>query len=72
MPFVSLYTRMQNGKPIERSSIGVEGSIVPPMPDSKVYKFRFQSRKPPAGVGPMVNGQIVMGTGQISASLENF
>ncbi len=65
------YSRQKNGVVIENNSIGIEGQLTP-VPESKIYAFAFQSRGKSAGIGPMVSGQMVMGTGQITASLQNF
>ncbi|HMB96446.1 MAG TPA: hypothetical protein VKK61_10435, partial [Tepidisphaeraceae bacterium] len=67
------YTRMRNGVKIESSSssINIEGQLTP-IPESKVYSFAFQSRGRSAEIGPIISGRMVMDTGQITASLQNF
>lgn len=66
-----IYKRMRGAEEIESGTIGIEGQLTP-FPQSKVYTFNFQSRGTSAGIGPMVSGNIVMGTGQVTAKLQNF
>jgi hypothetical protein len=65
------YTRVSGGNVVESSSIAIEGHLEP-VTESKIYTFRFQSRGRLAGIGPMVEGNIVMGTGELTAKLLNF
>lgn len=65
------YSRVREGKVIESSSIAIEGQLKP-MADGKIYGFRFQSRGKSAGIGPMVEGSIVMGSRELTARLQNF
>ena len=68
------YTRVRGGSTeevLESSSISIEGQLTP-LPESKVYRFSFQSRGKSSEIGPIISGQMVMGTGKISASLQNF
>ncbi|HVT88662.1 MAG TPA: hypothetical protein VHD56_07420 [Tepidisphaeraceae bacterium] len=66
------YSRWQGKEKVESSSIAIEGQLKPSL-SSKVYTFNFQSRGGKLSeIGPVISGQMVMGTGQVQASLQNF
>ncbi len=65
------YTRRSHGQQIETGAIAIEGQLKP-VPNSKIYSFTFQSLGREEAVGPVISGEIVKGTGRITASLQNF
>lgn len=66
-----LYSRHSGTRITESSSIGIEGQLTP-IPSSKIYRFSLQSHGTTTDIGPVISGEIVMGTGQVTASLQNF
>src|SRR5450432_3912382 len=66
-----IYTRMHKGEAVESTSISIEGQLKP-IPEGKIYSFTFQSRGQSTEIGPIISGQMVMDTGQVNATLQNF
>jgi len=65
------YSQVGRGAEPATSSVSLEGQFSPtPEPDS--YHFRLQSRGEVEGVGPSVEGNVVMGTYNVKARLSNF
>jgi hypothetical protein len=65
------YSQVGNGADVLTNSISLEGQFTP-MLERDTYHFRLQSRGEVEGVGPSVEGQLVMGTNQVKARLSNF
>jgi hypothetical protein len=65
------YSQEGAGAQTPTNSISLEGQFTPTLePDT--YHFLLQSRGEIQGVGPSVDGTLVMGTNQVKARLSNF
>lgn len=64
------YSRHDRGRRFDRGMMTIEGQLTPVA--EKRYTFQFQSLGKRQGVGPLVRGNVVLGTGQLSAQLLNF
>ncbi len=65
------YSEVGNGAESPTNSISLEGQFTPTL-QANTYHFLLQSRGEVEGVGPSVDGTLVMGTDQVKAHLSNF
>jgi hypothetical protein len=65
------YSQIQDGKLLPQGTMSLDGSLSPGE-TSGTCVFRLQSRVESETLGPVVQGQIVLATGETFARLENF
>jgi hypothetical protein len=65
------YSEIGKGAESSTNAISLEGQFTPTL-QPNTYHFLLQSRGEVEGVGPSVDGTLVMGTDQVKAHLSNF
>lgn len=65
------YSELRHGHYTSRGMLGLEGRFSPSS-ESNQYLFQLQSRGASEGVGPVLTGDVRLGTGQVTASLQNL
>ena len=65
------YSEIHNGRFSLRGTMAIEGRLTP-SPDSTRYTFTMQSRGNVEGVGPVVSGELHLGSGEVEATLSHF
>jgi hypothetical protein len=65
------YTQTRHGAVVATNSVSIEGQFSP-TDEKDTYQFHLQSRGETQGVGPSVQGTLVMGVNHLKAQLRNF